>query len=177
MNVTLPADGGRISEHLRDRGDRVFDVFLRLRLVFERLLRLEGHRGHDRACPGAEILRGKRFSRDLVQVFVDIIGRDIVPFPILVEILEDFLSGEILQSLDNPGDAAVLSVDVMFPGFLRKQNRTAFFTSTCRFASSSGQRLVFLHVFFAPDLAKVFSSSWITVARICAEDRAASGRD
>ena len=76
MYVTLPADGGRISEHLRDRGDRVFDVFLRLRLVFESVLRLEGHRGHHRACPGAEILRGKRFSCDLVQVFVDIVGSD-----------------------------------------------------------------------------------------------------
>ena len=53
----------------------------------------------DRARPSAKILGRVISSRDLLQVFVDVAGIHRLSLAVLIDILEQFLSGECLTVL------------------------------------------------------------------------------
>src|SRR5205807_1544606 len=90
--------------HLVD--DAVDDPLL-LGLAFGKLGPGKQRRRMDGAAPGAEML-GAEFGADsIAYVTVDVVGAQLAPLAILVEILEQLLSGNILGAAHDPGDAPV----------------------------------------------------------------------
>ncbi len=112
MDVGLAADRRGVAEPLRHALDRLDDVLLRLGVGVERLELLQGQRAEDRAGPGAEVLGGEVLPGDLPEVLVDIARVDRPMLPVVVEVLEEFVAGDLLAAPDDPREAPVLDADL-----------------------------------------------------------------
>src|SRR5208283_2710412 len=107
MNITFAADGGRIAEPLGNFLDSRLYVAPGLRSAIENRAFAERGRSHDRPRPGAKILGRNIGSRNLAQIIVDVARVDGVRLAILVLVLQQFLSRQLLAGSNDPGDAAI----------------------------------------------------------------------
>ena len=73
----------------------------------------ERQRRGDGAGPGPEVLRGEVVAGDLAQVVVHVVGADVAPRAVLVDVLEQLLAGQLLALPDERGQAAVAHVDLV----------------------------------------------------------------
>src|SRR4029078_7532084 len=112
MHIALSANGRRVSQFLSHPLDRLRDV------AFGRGLRLKGSafwQGQIRenvAGPGAEILGGEIRAADLAQVVIHIGGVDGTPLTRIVNILKQFLPGEVETGSDDARQSAILELDL-----------------------------------------------------------------
>ena len=68
-------------------------------------------RGQDGPGPGAEVLGGELLAGDLAEVVVHVGRVDRVGLAVVVDVLEEFLAGQVAAALDDPGEPAVVQVD------------------------------------------------------------------
>src|SRR5437868_3624308 len=121
MDVALPANGRCVAEDFGDRANRVFDVGFGLLLCFGRASGVECNGCEHCSSPSAKILRRKILASDLAQIFVHILGSDIAHVPVIIDVLKQILTGQILQPGYDRCDAAISHVDFMLaPAFAPK---------------------------------------------------------
>ena len=112
MDVALAADGGGVAELFGDLLDGLDDVLLRLGLGFEGFEFAQRQAGEDGACPGAKVLGGELLLGDGAQIVVHVGGVDSVQRAVLVvDVLEEFVAGQVEAALHNAREAAVVEVD------------------------------------------------------------------
>src|SRR4051812_19710378 len=111
MNVGLAADRLRISETRRHAGDRRHHVALGFGLRLEAREPGQRLRGEHRAGPRAEVLGGEVVAADLAQIPVHVVGADRLALAVVVDVLEQFVAGEIAAGLDDLREARVVELD------------------------------------------------------------------
>ncbi len=79
MNITLSANGGRISEPGCDALDRGTDILFGRGGAVEFLEFMQGERGEHRPAPSAEILGGLILPGNPVQIVIDVGRGNILP--------------------------------------------------------------------------------------------------
>src|SRR5215212_839104 len=113
VDVRGAADCARIAEaggHVVNGGD---NVRLHRGLALEGAPLAQGARGQDRAPPRAEVLGSERLPGCLSQIGVDILGADGMRRAVLVEVLEQMLTGKVLHPRDIARHAAIAHVDLV----------------------------------------------------------------
>ncbi len=113
MHVARAAHRRRVPEAFRDLLDGADDRLLAPRLVVDLEELGERQRRGDRPGPGPEVLRGERLAADLAQVLVDVVGGDVAPRAIGVDVLEQLLAGELLDLSHQRREAAIPHVDLV----------------------------------------------------------------
>jgi len=68
---------------------------------------IQRHRRQNSTRPGPKILGGDVLAGDFLEIGVDIARRDILAVARFVDILKQFLPGQLLASFYNLGDAAI----------------------------------------------------------------------
>ena len=107
MDVILAADATSVAESLRGHVNGSNDVALSLAFTLGRPDCAQGFRRQHRPCPRPEIL-GRDFpAGNLLEVRVHVLGVDFLPFAIVVQVLEELFSTQLLTALNNPRDALV----------------------------------------------------------------------
>src|SRR5256885_16013525 len=116
MDVALLRDRGRVAELVGDPGNGT-DQLLLGRPRIHRTGRLtQESRGEDGAGPGAEILGREILAGDLLQVLVDISRVDGLDLAVAVDALEELLSRDFEEPLDDSRHPAVVQFDrVLLP--------------------------------------------------------------
>src|SRR4051812_46397671 len=107
MDVVRPTHRPRVAELLRDFVDGAEDVGLGLLLGCERPEIAQRTGGEHRPGPGPEVLRSDGAARDVAEVLVDVTGVDRLALAVVVQILKELLTGELLTALYDPRDAPV----------------------------------------------------------------------
>src|ERR1700686_4001745 len=108
MDVTFSTDRGSVAQTSGHALNGRAQVSLYLRSAIEAFHLPESERRQYRSCPGAKILGRDVMSGDFLQVGVDVVGGDVLPLPIPVEVLQELLSGQFLACLDDLRHAAIL---------------------------------------------------------------------
>ncbi len=103
MHITLAADGRSIPELFGDRLDGLHNIFLRLRLGLECIAFLQRDACQNCSGPGTKIFSGKLLAADFAEIVIDIRRVDGMGLPIVADILEQFIAGQVLASPDNFG--------------------------------------------------------------------------
>src|ERR1700680_675074 len=101
MDVALSTNRRSISQTSGHALNGRAQVSLCLRSGIEAFYLPECERRQYRSCPGPKILGRDVMSGDVLQVCVDVVGADILALPILVEVLQELLSGQFLACLDD----------------------------------------------------------------------------
>ena len=107
MDIAFATHGARVAEAT---GDSIDDLVRGEGEFPPGTGRLEGGEPQERlnrASPCAEVLRGERSACGRANVGVHVVRGDVAPLACVVDILEELLAGQILRSLDDPGDAAI----------------------------------------------------------------------
>src|SRR5438309_11274338 len=73
----------------------------------------QGHRAQDGAGPGPKILGGEIAAANLPQVIVHIARTDIPRPTVLVYVLKQFLTGEVLAASDDFGQVGISDIHLM----------------------------------------------------------------
>src|SRR5262249_3835358 len=107
MHVAFAADSRRIAELARYLFNRGAKVALRLRGAVEAFKLIKGHRRKDSSRPGAEVLCRNILAGDFLEIVVHVSRRDILAIAPFVDVLKQFLSGQLLARFYNLGDAPV----------------------------------------------------------------------
>jgi hypothetical protein len=107
VDVGLAADSRSVSQSQGDALDRGGQVSLGHRGAFRPTRLLEKTRRKDRPGPGAKILGGDIRAGDGPQIVVDVARRDSPQFLLLIQILQQFLPGQLLTRPDDLRDAAI----------------------------------------------------------------------
>src|SRR2546430_5090733 len=113
MDVAFLAYRRSVAElvgHPCDGTDELFLGATRVRSG-DRLAQESG--GEDRASPGAKVFRGEVLAADVAQVCVHVGRVDRLRLTTLVQKLEELLTGDLEESLDDPRQPPVLEVDPM----------------------------------------------------------------
>src|SRR2546423_14459698 len=113
MDVARARDRARVPEAAGDLVDRGDDVPPALSLAVERAGPRERARREDGARPGTEVLRREVVSRDLAEVRVHVVGIDRVRRAISVGVLEEVLSRQLVELVDDARETAVGHVDLV----------------------------------------------------------------
>src|SRR4051794_2914498 len=113
VDVRGAADSARVAEARGYGVDGGDDVCLHRRLALEGSLLAQGARGQNCASPGAEVFGGERLPGYLLEIGVDVLGADGMRRAVLVEVLEEMLTGKILHPRDVACHAAIAHVDVV----------------------------------------------------------------
>ena len=92
MDVGFPADGRRVAEPARHRGERLGNIVFCLRGVLGR--RGEGGYAFDRVDPRAKIFGGEVVAGDLMDVGVNVVGGDVDNRAVVAGIGEEVLARE-----------------------------------------------------------------------------------
>ncbi len=109
--------------------------------------------------PGPEVLRGEILAGDLVEVRVHVLRADRPGDAVVVEVLEEVLSGELLQPRDHPREPPVAKVDlVVLPALSTEPEDQAGSLDVHVLRAQRGQavRLVRLGVLSVPDADERF---------------------
>src|SRR5256886_11878847 len=116
MDVALLRHRGRVAELVGNPGDGT-DQLLLGRTRIRRAGRVtQESRGEDGAGPGAEILGREILAGDLLQVLVDISRVDGLDLAVAVDALEELLSRDFEEPLDDSRHPAVVQFDrVLLP--------------------------------------------------------------
>src|SRR2546429_4045199 len=113
MDVALLRHRGRVAELVGNPGDGTDQLLLgRTRICRAGRLTQES-RGEDGAGPGAEILGREILAGDLVQVLVDVCRVDGLYLAVAIDVLEELLSGDLEEPLDDSRHPAVVELDRM----------------------------------------------------------------
>jgi hypothetical protein len=107
MDVALAAHGDCIAELGCHPLDRARHVALGGRLGVEALELAERQRRQHGPRPGAEILGREGLARDLLQIGVHVRRIDLLPLPIVVDVLEEVLAGELLAGAHDARQPAI----------------------------------------------------------------------
>ena len=110
MNVAAPADRRRVAEMLRDLLDGAHDRLLPLALRIEVAETPQRLRRELRAGPGAEVFCGDILPRDLAQIGVNLLRAHRMLIAFVVEILEQFVPGQVATAFDDACEPAVADV-------------------------------------------------------------------
>lgn len=113
VNVAFAADRGSIAEATGDCLDGLHHISFRFGFGREGFEFSQKLGGEDSAGPGTEVFGGevlisKLWADDLLEVIVDVGRVYAVASTIGVEILEEFVAGNVCTSLDDFGEAAIL---------------------------------------------------------------------
>src|SRR4029450_1301858 len=95
VDIAPAADRRRIAEPRRYRDHRRGEAALGVALLRVRGRQREG--GENRGAPGAEVLGGDLLAGDLAHVVVDVCRVDGLPLSILVEVLKELVTGQVLS--------------------------------------------------------------------------------
>ena len=68
---------------------------------------MQRNRSEQCACPGAKVLRGDVFTRNLFEVSVDVGRGDVPADPFLVDVFKQLLARQLLARLDDVSDTPV----------------------------------------------------------------------
>ena len=98
---------------LGDILDGADDRALFLCLGVEQLKFLQGEGGQIGAGPSAKVLGSDLFAGDFAQIVVDVRRVDCVPIAVLVEVLEELVTGNILTAPDNVRQPLIGEIDPM----------------------------------------------------------------
>src|SRR5438105_12684238 len=104
VDVVLPTYGARVPEPLGHRVERPDDVPVRFPTARRRPHGPQLNSGHHRASPGAEILGRDVATGDSPKVGVHIVRRNGLTLPGRVEVLEQFLTRQVLAPLDDASE-------------------------------------------------------------------------
>ena len=107
MHVVLPAHRPRVAESLRHLIDRADDIRVSLFLGGESADLAQRVRRQHGASEGPKVLGRHLPPRDLAEILIDVAGVDALATSIIVEVLEQLLSGQLLTVLNDPSDATV----------------------------------------------------------------------
>src|SRR3954452_17249868 len=110
MDVASTANCRRIAEMPRDLFDGAHNRLLALALGVEMTKSAQRLRREMRAGPGAEIFRGNLFAGDLAEIRVDLLRADDVLIALIVEILEQFVAGQVAAPFDDARESAIVDV-------------------------------------------------------------------
>ena len=113
------------------------NIALGLSGAVEALKLIERHRRENRSRPGAEILGGDVLAGDFPEIVVHVGRCDVLAIAVFVDVLEQFLAGQILARFYDLGDAPVPDPQrPLLAALAGKAERTSFpSTATCRFFS------------------------------------------
>ena len=107
MHVAFAADGGRVAELARHLFDSGAKIALRLSCAVEAFELIERHCREYRARPGAEVLCRNGLAGDFLEIAVHVGRRDVLAISGFVDVLEQFLTGQLLARFYDLGDAPV----------------------------------------------------------------------
>ena len=105
-----------------------------------RLERPEGAVREQRARPGPEVLRREVATGDLAQVVIDVVGRDVADDPIVVDVLEELLPGQLLASPDDCRETPVPQADLVHDPGLAPEPEPDLRTADRRVAGAQGRQ-------------------------------------
>lgn len=126
MDVAFSANRTGVAQHSRHGFDGYPDILLRLGQAFATLELLQGLSGVHGACPCAKILRGEILSADLLEVLIHRVRIDAPSLASVVEVLEQFLAGQVLAASNDRGDPGVRDLHfVLFSALAAEKNRMA----------------------------------------------------
>src|ERR1051325_4567684 len=113
MEIAAPANRRGVTEVLRHLLDSSQDGFFSLRLGVEKL-ELPQCFGRE-LCPGpcSETLGCDLLAGDLAQIVICLGRADGVPIPLVIEVLEQLISGQISAILDNARETPVIDVGLV----------------------------------------------------------------
>src|SRR5205085_11055725 len=94
--------------------NRLDDIALRLRQRIERLEFPERVSSEHRTGPGAKILGSKVLARDLMQVSVDVGGLDRLSLTLVVDVLEELFTRQVLAPFHNPRQPTIVEIYRVF---------------------------------------------------------------
>jgi hypothetical protein len=128
MDIALPANRNGIAKPTRHRLQGCFEILLPFFRRGKRGIakRLGSEHG---AGPCAEVFCSEVFARDFANVLVHISGFHTSEFSRIVEILKEFISGQVSQLFHNLGESLVLEVDCMLHPALTAEKEMHFRTS------------------------------------------------
>src|SRR5438132_5061173 len=116
MDVALLRDRGRVAELVGDPGNGTDQLFLGRTRIHRTGRLTQESRGEDGAGPGAEILGREILAGDLLQVLVDVSRVDGLDLAVAVDALEELLSRDFEEPLDDSRHPAVVQFDrVLLP--------------------------------------------------------------
>src|SRR5437867_858576 len=109
MDVALAADRDRIAKVSGNLGELALDT----PWFPGGGLGGQGKSGEHGATPGAEVLGGELPAADLSQVLVDVGGIDDLRLALVVDVLEELVTGQLLTVTDHTGQPSIREVDSM----------------------------------------------------------------
>jgi hypothetical protein len=118
VDITLPTDRASVPEYSRHCFDGTEDVAFRLRIRIEFSHFLERASRENRSRPRSKVLGCEVLARGLPQVLIHVGRLDILNLVVLVEVLKELASGQLLTFADNPGQSWIVELDVMKPASL-----------------------------------------------------------
>ena len=101
MHITFPAYRWRIAKMFGSDFDSLCDILFRLRLRLRLTQFFKGFRCENGTRPGAKIFGGKVLPRHLLQVVIDVTGLDSAPLSIVINVLKEFVTRQILTTPNN----------------------------------------------------------------------------
>ena len=113
MDVARTADAHGVAELVGDDLDGGPEASRRQPVGVRPLYREEGGRGEQRGRPGPEVLGGDVDLGDAPQVVVHIVRADGTGVPVVVDVLEQELTGQLLASAHDPREAAIAERDAV----------------------------------------------------------------
>src|SRR5579871_6312288 len=114
MDIAPATDGGGVAQSPGDDFHRLHDIAFGLQLCHKGLESRQGLGCEHSSGPGAKILGSEIFPADFAQISIHIRRPYRMPSPLVIQVLKQLVSGDILTFLDDPGQVAVVDVDEMF---------------------------------------------------------------
>src|SRR2546430_13634363 len=107
MHIALAADGDRVSQALGNEAQGLQHLVLTILLRGEGTAFLETERGKDRGPPGSEVLCREVLLRNPAQIIVDLGRTDRMADPLLIDVLEQVLTGQVLAASHDSSQASI----------------------------------------------------------------------
>src|ERR1051325_9056543 len=154
MDVAFSTDSSRVSELFRHSLNGAHDVSFGLRFCVELSNFMERKGGENRTGPGPKILSREIRLGDLAEVLVHVARVDGSLLTIVVDVLEELLTGQILAVLHDPGEFFVLQIEGEPDAALSAKRKMDFFPLNLDVLVAHGceaERAILLRVFFIAD--------------------------
>jgi hypothetical protein len=123
MDVALPTNRRRVAELVGRLPDRRDDRAPRTRTGRDRTGASKGPIGEDGPCPRPKVLGRNVGPGRLAEVVIDVLRPDIANLAVLIDVLEQLLTGQLLATPHDRGQPAISKADLVDLATFRSESK------------------------------------------------------